>query len=287
MVTAAQRRTVVTYVRATAGLQERRACRYLHIHRALVRYRARRPSDTALRAALEGLAEAHPQWGCPRLAWRLRREGWRDNYKRIERVYRAAGLAVRRRKRKRIATRRVPMPAPATANDRWSMDFVRDTLGSAGRAFRAFTLVDDFTRECPAIEVDHALPATRVLAVLERVAVTRGLPRVIVLDNGPEFRSRALDEWAHARGVALQFIDPGKPVQNAYIESFNGRLRNECLNQHWFLTLANARATIETYRRSYNEARPHGALAGRTPAEYAAGMERASLTPITLSLLSA
>jgi len=286
VVTAEQRRTVVTYVRATAGVPERRACRYLHIHRALVRYRARRRPDTALRAALEALAEAHPRWGCPRLAWRLRRDGWRDNYKRIERVYRGAGLAVRRRQRKRIATRRVPLPPPGGANERWSMDFVRDTLGNSGRAFRAFTLVDDFTRECPAIEVDHSLPAIRVIAVLDRLAVTRGLPRVIVVDNGPEFRSRAMDEWAHAHGVALQFIDPGKPVQNAHIESFNGRLRDECLNQHWFLTLADARYTIEAYRRSYNEARPHGALAGRTPAEYAIDMERTTTTP-TLTLLSA
>jgi putative transposase len=286
VVTVEQRRTAVTYVRTTAGVPERRACRYLGVHRALVRYRSRRPPETALRAALQALAEAHPRWGCPRLAWRLRRDGWVDNYKRIERVYRSEGLAVRRRKRKRIATRRLPMPPPGGPNERWSMDFVRDTLGNVGRAFRAFTLVDDFTRECPVIEVDHSLPAGRVIAVLDRLADTRGLPRAIVLDNGPEFRSRALDEWAHTHGVALQFIDPGKPVQNAYIESFNGRLRDECLNQHWFLTLADARYTIEAYRRSYNEARPHGALAGRTPAEYAGEIERKTTTP-TLTLLSA
>ncbi|MGH7635856.1 MAG: IS3 family transposase, partial [Gemmatimonadaceae bacterium] len=161
MVTPEQRRTVVTYVRTSTGVPERRTCCFLGIHRALVRYRSRRPPETALRAALHALAEAHPRWGCPRLAWRLRRDGWRDNYKRIERVYRSEGLAVRRRNRKRIAVRRVPMPPPAGPNERWSMDFVRDTLGSSGRAFRALTLVDDFTRECPAIAVDHSLPAVR------------------------------------------------------------------------------------------------------------------------------
>ena len=148
------------------------------------------------------------------------------------------------------------------------MDFVRDTLGD-GRAFRAFTLVDDCTRECLAIEVDTSLPATRVVAVLERLAGTRGLPRGIVCDNGPEFAGQVLDQWAHRRGIPLQFIQPGKPVQNAFVESFNGRLRDECLNANRFLSLADARSKIETWRRHYNESRPHTALGWRTPQEFA------------------
>src|SRR6266540_3134784 len=148
------------------------------------------------------------------------------------------------------------------------MDFVRDTL-SDGRSFRALTIVDTCTRECPAIEVDVGLGADRVVAVLERLRVTRGLPERITLDNGPEFQSRALDSWAHYRGVKLDFIRPGKPVENAYIESFNGRLRDECLNQNWFLSLNDARRTIENWRDSYNTDRPHRSLGRQTPSQYA------------------
>lgn len=286
MVTPEQRRTVVTYVRETAGLPERRACRYLGVHRALCRYRSRRPPDTELRQRLKDLAVAHPRWGCPRLAWLLRREGRRDNYKRIERLYGAEGLAVPRRRRKRGATpSRIPLATPTTANERWSMDFVRDTFTS-GRAFRALTIVDDCTRECPAIEVDTSLPAVRVVAVLDRLAESHGTPGTIVVDNGSEFTSRALHAWAQEHGVTLHFIDPGKPVQNAYIESFNGRLRDECLNEHWFRNLPDARYTIEHYRLSYNTGRPHGALAGLTPSEYARALE-GTTTESTVTRLSA
>jgi putative transposase len=154
------------------------------------------------------------------------------------------------------------------ANQRWSMDFVRDTLQN-GRAFRAFTVVDDFTRECPVIEVDTSLTGERIVRVLDRLAETRGLPATLVCDNGPEFRGHVLDQWAATRGVTLHFIEPGKPVQNAYIESFNGRLRDECLNSSWFTGLDDARVTIEHWRRDYNEVRPHGSLAGCTPEEFA------------------
>jgi putative transposase len=175
---------------------------------------------------------------------------------------------VRKRLRKRVAAPRGPRVAPARPNERWSMDFVRDTLGD-GRAFRAFTLVDDFTRRCLAVEVEISLPGARVVQVLERLAGTRGLPRGIVCDNGPEFTGQALDQWAHRRGVALLLIDPGRPVQNAFVESFNGRLRDECLNATWFWTLAEARSTIEEWRIEYNEARPHSGLAGVPPAVFA------------------
>lgn len=148
------------------------------------------------------------------------------------------------------------------------MDFVSDALAD-GRKIRALTMVEDFTRESPAIEVDFSLGGERVVRVLEELRVTRGLPRSIVLDNGPEFSGLALDQWAHLRGVVLDFITPGRPVENAYIESFNGRFRDECLNESWFVSLADARATIEAWRIDYNEARPHSSLAGRTPAEFA------------------
>lgn len=270
MVTAEQQRTAVREALPTADGNERRACRWVGVDRSTFRYRSHRPSDAALRQRLCELADAHPRWGSPRLTWRLRRDGWRDNHKRIERCYRAEGLAVRRRRRrKRVAITRIPMLPPAAPNERWSMDFVRDTLAD-GRVFRALTLVDGCTRECPVIEVGTSLTGDHVVAVLERLLLLRGTPRGIVVDNGPEFQSRALDQWAHQRGVQLHFITPGKPVENAFIESFNGRLRDECLNQHYFLSLADARRIIESWRVTYNTARPHGALKGLTPTEFAA-----------------
>ena len=153
------------------------------------------------------------------------------------------------------------------------MDFMRDIL-RGNRAFRALTIVDTCTRECVAIEIDVSLGGKRVVNVLERLAATRGLPRTIVVDNGPEFHSRALDAWAHGRGVELQFIRPGKPIDNAFIEAFNSRFRDECLNQHWFLTLADARVTIERWRTLYNTARPHSALKRLTPTQYAEQMKQ-------------
>lgn len=175
---------------------------------------------------------------------------------------------MRRRGRKRVAVARVAVPGATQPNEHWAMDFVRDTRAD-GRAFRALTLIDACTRECPAIEVDVSLGGARVVAVLERVRLSRGLPARITVDNGPEFRSKALDAWAHAHRVQLQFSRPGKPVDNTFIEAFNGRLRDECLNQHWFLSLADAQRTIERWRIGYNTARPHGGLAGRTPSQVA------------------
>jgi len=262
-----QRRTIVQQVQLTAG-SERRACRWLGFHRSAMRYQSRRPDDRPVRQRLRELAEAHPRWGSPRLIWRLRQEGIRDNHKRLRRLYRAEGLLVRRRRRKQAARARVALPTPTRANERWSMDFMRDTLAD-GRVMRLFTLVDDCTRECPVIAVDFSLTGERVVAILEQLATTRGLPRMIVVDNGPEFHSRALDRWAHHRQVQLHFIQPGKPVQNAFIESFNGRVRDECLNQHWFLSLADARRLIDAWRVSYNTARPHRGLHGLTPTQYA------------------
>lgn len=278
MVTPEQRRTAVTTAMTTAEVSERRACRFTGFSRSTRRYRSRRSPDTALRARLHELAAQRRRWGYRQFCRVLRREGWRINYKRVQRVYQEEGLQVRRRKRKRRATvPRTPTPAPTRANERWSMDFVRDTFGD-GRVFRCFTLVDDCTRECPVIEVDFSLSGERVARVLDRVAAARGYPRVISCDNGPEFAGAALDEWAHAHGVMLDFIDPGKPVQNAFIESFNGTFRDECLNENWFVSLYDAQRTIEAWRIDYECERPHSKLKDLTPREFAHALEITTLS---------
>jgi len=193
----------------------------------------------------------------------------RINHKRVQRLYREEGLALRRRKsRKRACTLRVPLPAAQRRNHRWSMDFVSDVLAT-GRRIRALTVVDDYTRECPVIEVDTSLNGMRITQVLERLSQTWGLPEVIRTDNGPEFAGRVLDAWAYRRGIKLDFIRPGKPVENGYIESFNGKLRDECLNENWFITLSEARQVIEDWRQQYNGARPHSSLGNLTPEEFA------------------
>ena len=284
MVTAAQRRAVVTDTRACRELSERRACRYLGLHRTPVRYQSRRAPPTALIARLHEIAAAKVRWGSPRLTWRLVRDGWHVNHKRIERLMREEQLLVpQRRRRKRVAMARVPTPVPTRADARWSMDFVRDTLVD-GRPFRVWTVVDDATRECPFLLVARSLSAVRVVEALEMLRLVRGLPRVIVCDNGPEFVSQALDQWAEQRGVTLDFIRPGRPVENCFIESFNGKLRDECLNTHHFPTVAEARTVIEAWREEYNTARPHGSLGQRTPAEFAAQLredeDAASLTTL-------
>jgi putative transposase len=191
------------------------------------------------------------------------------NHKRTERLYREEGLALRRkRKRKGAAGARVVLPAAERPNQYWSMDFVSDSIVT-GRRFRALTIVDNYTRECPAIEVDTSLGGSRVVGVLERIAEARGLPETITVDNGPEFVGKALDSWAYQKGVKLNFIRPGKPIENAYAESFNGRLRDECLNTNWFVSLKQARQIIENWREDYNQVRPHSSLNDLTPVEYA------------------
>lgn len=209
------------------------------------------------------------RFGYRRLQILLEREGLCVNHKRVHRLYQAAGLQVRRRRRKRLTrAERVPLPVPARRLARWSMDFTVDTLAD-GRGFRTLNIVDDFTRECLAIEVDRSLPGLRVTRVLDRLQAILGLPETIVVDNGPEFAGRTLDAWAYAHGVTLRFIRPGKPIENAYVESFNGKFRDECLNEHWFVSLADAIATIEAWRIDYNTVRPHSALGGRTPHDFA------------------
>jgi len=191
------------------------------------------------------------------------------NHKRVERLYRAEGLALRRKRhRKRAAGVRVTLPRPTRPNERWAMDFLHDRLATK-RPFRVLTMVDEYSRESPAMVADTSLPGARVVEVLERLAETHGLPQAITIDNGPEFAGSAVDAWAYRRGIRLYFIDPGKPVQNAYVESFNGRFRDECLNEHWFPTLDEARRLIEAWRQDYNTVRPHSSLGDLTPVEFA------------------
>jgi putative transposase len=211
----------------------------------------------------------------------LRREKWVVNHKRVYRLYREEGLAMRGRKRKRFrAEARVPLALPTRANQMWTMDFTRDSLAS-GRKFRTLNLMDGCTREALCIEVDTSLPGLRVVQVLERVGQERGLPETIQVDNGPEFISRVVDQWAYAHGVALHFIDPGKPVQNAFIESFNGKFRDECLSQSWYPSLDDARQIIEAWRMDYNTVRPHSSLGYQTPAEYAVAIAARPASPPT------
>ena len=251
------------------GLSEHKACQLVNISSSVFRYKPKHRNDDEVRRRMRELAEQRKRFGSPRLHILLKREKLVVNHKRTERLYREEGLALRRkRRRKGAAGARVVLPFPQRTNERWSMDFVTDSIVT-GRKFRALAIVDDYSRECPAIEVDTSLGGRRVVSVLEKLAEVRGLPEVITIDNGPEFAGRVLDEWAYRKGVKLSFIRPGKPIENAYIESFNGRFRDECLNTNWFMSLKHAREVIEEWRRDYNEVRPHSSLKGATPREYA------------------
>ena len=269
MVTPATRREAVSWIRGRFGLSERRACALAAAARTTVRYcSGQAERDATLRRTLEDLAAARPRFGYRRLHTLVARSGQAVNRKRVYRVYRDAGLAVQRKKRKRVAqANRQPRVAATDRNQQWSMDFMGDTLAS-GRSFRVLNVVDDASRECPASEVDLSLPGARVTRVLDRLVAERGKPQRIVVDNGPEFTSRALDQWAYDNGVELVFIRPGKPVENCFVESFNGKMRDECLNAHWFATLAEARRLIEHWRLDYNHVRPHSSLGGLPPAQF-------------------
>lgn len=235
----------------------------------MVRYRAQRPVDDALRAQLIAFASERRRWGYRRLAVLVRRAGDPSNHKRIYRVYRETGLALRRRKKRVRMLARLPQPLVVATQpiEWWAMDFLKDSL-AAHRPFRVFTLVDLYTREALALTFDFSLPALRVIRELDRVALTRGYPTYLRVDNGPEFISQALDAWAYRHTVQLVFIDPGKPVQNAHVESFNGKVRDEFLNEHWFLTIAEAQALGEVFRLDFNTVRPHSALKNLTPDEF-------------------
>jgi len=277
-VTVEARRAVVEHLQQEHGLSQRRSCRLSAAPRSSCRYVRRRAEPVGLRQRLIELAAQRPRFGYPRLAVLLRREGRAVNRKLVWRLYREEGLALRRRRKKRLAVPRRPLPVPTRCDDTWSLDFIHDRL-SSGRSFRTLTIVDDFTRECPALEVDTSLSGVRVVAVLERLWQQGRRPRRLRLDNGTELTSLALDGWAHRRGVELHFIDPGKPSQNGFIESFNGKLRDECLDMHVFASLREAQVLIEAWRRDYNTCRQNESLGWRTPSEYAAALGGAAAPP--------
>lgn len=279
---AAARREAAGYLQQSYQVSERRAGQLLSLSNSSLRYRTRRPAAEDLRQRLRELAAERPRYGYQRLWALLSREGWQVNHKRVYRLYREEGLKLRKRRRRaRAHIERVPLPLPTKADERYSMDFMRDTLAD-GRAFRTLNIVDDYTRECLAIEVDTSLPGERVVRVLERLAAMGRKPLHLIVDNGPEFASKAVDQWAARRGVRLRFIDPGKPIQNAYIESFNGKFRDECLSQYWFISLEEARSVSEEWRLDYNEQRPHQSLQYKTPVEFA--RERSTYQTTELSL---
>jgi putative transposase len=250
------------------GLSQRRACRLVGIGHSTLRYQRRRANDDVVRQRLRELAVQRRRFGYRRLGWLLAREGHALNHKKLYRLYREERLMVRRRGgRKRALGSRTPMMVPAGINQRWSLDFVSDTLAD-GRRFRVLCVLDDFSRECLAAVVDTSLGGMRVVRELELVVRQRGWPHTIVSDNGTELTSNAVLRWAAER-VSWHYIEPGKPVQNAFIESFNSKLRDECLNEHFFFGLAEARHLIEAWRQDYNQLRPHSSLGALAPAEYA------------------
>jgi len=258
----------VALVMAEHALGERYACRLLEVDRSTYRYEPRPDRNAKLREALLVVARQQPRYGYRRLWALLVRQGWEVDVKRVHRLYKAEGLMVGRLKRKRLR-RTVPVnPMLVRPNQEWAMDFVSDALAT-GRALRMFTLIDGFTKESLAIEVDTGISSRQVTRVLERVIEERGAPGSIRCDNGPEFTSVYFVEWCKERSITVLHIQPGKPVQNGHVESFNGRLRDECLNTNWFVNLVDARRKIAAWRKEYNEERPHSSLAYRTPEEFA------------------
>ena len=236
-----------------------------------LRYQSRKVFDEVLRRRLRELAGTYVRYGYRRLTVLLRREGWKVNAKRIYRLYREEELIVRTKQRRKIARRqRVPTSGATCANQCWSMDFVSDKFAD-GHSFRILTVIDQFTRECVALEADRAMTGSKVAEALECARKQRdGLPESITVDNGSEFSGRALEAWAMTNGVQLCFIRPGRPVENGFIESFNGRLRDECLNVEWFSSLEDARQKLAKFREHYNHLRPHSSLGDRAPAVFAA-----------------
>ena len=253
----------------TRGLSERRALAVVRMSAAALRYTPQPDRDAELRDRIVALAYRHRRYGAGMIYLKLRQAGYVVNHKRVDRLYAEARLQVKRRRRKKVpVVDRQPLLRPQQRNEVWSADFVFDRTAE-GRVLKCLTIVDDATTEAVAIVPARALGGRPVTRVLEQLATSRGLPQVLRTDNGPEFCSRALLTWAYERGLTLRLIQPGKPNENAFVESFNGRFRDECLNEHWFTSLAHAQAVIETWRREYNEERPKKALGGLTPAAYA------------------
>jgi putative transposase len=261
---------MVTKLRVRYSVSERRACRLLSQPRTTQRYQSIRDDRADLRIRLRDLARARVRYGYRRLHILLKREGWQVNHKLIYRLYMEEGLQMRTKtpRRHKSCQVRQERPKAARTNESWSMDFMADQLFD-GRRFRLLTIVDNFSRESLAIRAGQRLNGDDVVVALEKVVTLRGAPKSIRVDNGPEFVSKSLDWWAYFNGVELDFSRPGKPTDNAFIESFNGKFRQECLNQHWFLSVEDAQERIDLWREHYNEDRPHSALGHRTPHEFA------------------
>ena len=255
------------WLRSHYAASERRVCGLMRMAVSSYRYESQR-SDEALRTKLVELAREKPRYGSPRLQVLLRREGWEVNHKRVERVYREAGLTLRRKKRKHCVRVGRPLVERTAANQEWALDFVHDAV-ECGRTIRVLSVVDAYTRECLALEVDTSFASRRVTRVLEGIIAERGLPQTIRCDNGPELTSRHFLAWAIEHKIELAHIQPGKPMQNGRLESFNGKLREECLNVSWFQNLFDARVKIAAWRKEYNEERPHSSLGYLTPREFA------------------
>jgi len=268
VVSAPARRDVVRFM-VSRGLSERRALRVIRMSASALRYQPAPDRSETLRERIVALAHRHRRYGAGMIYLKLRQAGEPVNHKRVERLYAEARLQVKRRKRKKVPmSERKPLGRPGAANQVWSMDFVFDRTAD-GRVIKSLTVVDDATHEAVAIVPERAISGLFLTRILDHLALQRGLPSAIRTDNGKEFCGRAMLSWAHLRGVALFLIEPGKPNQNAYIESFNGRFRDECLNEHWFISLQHAQAVIEAWRREYNEERPKKSLGGLTPSAYA------------------
>jgi transposase InsO family protein len=277
MVTAPLRRELVRWMQ-TKGLSQRRCLGVVRMSASSLCYQPRADRNAELRERIVTLAQRHKRYGAGMIYLKLRQAGHRVNHKRVDRLYGLAQLQVRRRRRKKIPLgERQALVRPGSANEVWSMDFVFDRVAS-GRSIKCLTVVDDATHEAVAVAPEHSISGNHLTRILDQVCAQRGKPVVIRSDNGAEFTGKAMLNWAHRNGVTLKLIEPGKPNQNAYIESFNGRLRDECLNDHWFTSLLHARIVIENWRREYNEERPKRSLGRLTPASYAKHLAEKALT---------
>jgi len=280
MVTAPVRRAVVPAM-VTRGLSERRALAVLRMSASSLRYRPAPDQNVSLRARIVALAHRHRRYGAGMVYLKLRQAGVIANHRRIDRLYAEARLQMQRRRRKKVPVAdRQPLVRPQQPNEGWSADFVFDRTAE-GRVLKCLTIVDDGTTEAVAATPARALGGLAVTRILDRLAIERGLPTILRTDNGPEFCIRAMLTWAYDRGVTLHLIEPGKPNQNAYIESFNGRFRDECLNEHWFTSVPHAQTIIEAWRREYNDERPKKALGGLTPAAYARQLTGSKVAKVT------
>jgi putative transposase len=270
----------VAFVSEQFRLSERTACKLLEMERSSYRYEPRPDRNAELRSELVKLARQKPRYGYRRLHALLSRRGHEVNVKRVYRLYVEEGLMVRRRKRKRLVRERMVEPRLTGPNQEWAMDFIVDGLAT-GRMVRILSVVDAYTRECLALEADTSLGSGRVTRVLERLIGRYGRPEAVRSDNGPEFTSRRMLGWAEDWEIALVHIQPGRPMQNGHVESFHGRLRDECLNASWFRTLNDARCTLSTWRQDYNTERPHSSLDYRTPHEFRQTLEgRGAMAPL-------